>query len=466
MTDKVIVEFEGDGSGVEELSWGQHEIWSVMQRTGSALPIGSVRALPPGQTAAEVAAGLRFVMGRHQSLRTKLRFGLNGQVHQAVHACGEITLEVVDAGDADPGETAAAVAARYQAREFDYEHEWPLRMAVITHRGTATHVAETICHLALDAFGLAVLHDDFDRRDDRTGPVTAVQPFEQARRQRGPGARRAHDASMRHFERLAALVPDRMFSESADPRKPRFWQVTCESQAGYQAAMVLAARLGLSTSPVLLAAFAVALTPLTVLESGQPAVVQLVVSNRFRPGFAGSVSQVAQSAPCLIEAAGAPFAEVAVRTWKSALLAYKHAYYDPAGKDEVTKQIAAERGAEPDLSVFFNDRRVRGRELADAVSGNGDDAPGGLPPRRDELARTTLTWGEPYDVPEQKVFLSIVDMPGTLCCELRADTHFVTPADMAGLLRRIESVLVEAALREGDGADGGTGAVAATGAVR
>ena len=230
MTDKVIVEFEGDGSGVEELSWGQHEIWSVMQRTGSSLPIGSVRALPPGQTAAEVAAGLRFVMGRHQSLRTKLRFGLNGQVQQVVHACGEITLEVVDAGDADPGETAAAVAAGYEAREFDYEHEWPLRMAVITHRGTATHVAETICHLALDAFGLAVLHDDFDRRNDRTGPVTARQPLEQARRQRGPGARRAHDASMRHFERLAALVPDRMFSESADPRKPRFWQAGCPTR--------------------------------------------------------------------------------------------------------------------------------------------------------------------------------------------------------------------------------------------
>ena len=64
-------------------------------------------------------------------------------------------------------------------------------MAVITHRGTATHVAETICHLALDAFGLAVLHDDFDRRDDRTGPpVTAMQPLEQARRQRGPAGRR------------------------------------------------------------------------------------------------------------------------------------------------------------------------------------------------------------------------------------------------------------------------------------
>ena len=65
--------------------------------------------------------------------------------------------------------------------------------------------------------------------------------------------------------------------------------------------------------------------------------------------------------------------------------------------------------------MFFNDRRVLSRELADAVSGDGDDAPGGPPPLRDELTRTTLTWGERNDMPAQKVFLSIVDMPGTLC---------------------------------------------------
>jgi hypothetical protein len=444
VTDRVIVQFEGEGSGVGELSWGQHEIWSVMQETGESLPLNSVRALPPGQTVADVAAGLRFIMSRHQSLRTRLRFGPDGQARQVVHARGEITLDVVDAGDADPGDTAAAVAAGYQARIFDYEHEWPLRMAVITRSGTATHVAETICHLALDAFGLAVLHDDFDHRAERSGPVTAMQPLEQARRQAGPGGDRVHQASMRHFERLVAYAPDRLFRESADPRKPRFWQVTCESPAGYRAARLLAARLGLSTSPVLLAAFTAALTPLTCLPSGRAAVVNLVVSNRFRPGFAGSVSQVAQSAPCLIEEPVAPFEEVAVRTWQSALLTYKHAYFDPAGKREVARRIAAERGLEPDLEAFFNDRRVRSRELADSIT--GDHPASGLPPIRDELGRTTLTWDEPFDGPERKVFLSVIDMPGTLCWELRADTRFVSPADMAELLRRMESVLVSAAL--------------------
>ena len=149
-------------------------------------------------------------------------------------------------------------------------------MAVITHRGAATHVAEMICHIALDAFGQAVLHDDFDRRDERTGPVTPMQPLEQARRQRGPGGRRASEASLRYFERLTASVPDRQFSPSADPLQPRFCQVTLDSPAGYQAVRMLAARLGLSTSPVLLAAFAVALT---TSPPNQRVALHLVVSN-------------------------------------------------------------------------------------------------------------------------------------------------------------------------------------------
>jgi hypothetical protein len=201
---------------------------------------------------------------------------------------------------------------------------------------------------------------------------------------------------------------------------------------------MLADRLGVSTSPVLLAAFAVALTRLT---SGPRAALHLVVSNRFRPGFAGSVSPVMQSCLAVIEVAGAPFGEVVRRAFQSSLGAYKHAYFDPAGKLELCERLAAQRQAEPDWDVIFNDRRVGSRELP----GAGSDAPGRLAPLRDELARTTLTWGEPADTVASKVFLSIVDMPGTLRLELRADTHFVSPADMAGLLRRIESVLVDEA---------------------
>src|SRR5580700_8053083 len=80
MTEKVVVQFAGDGSGVAELSWGQREIWSVIQAKDNSLPMGGARALPPGQTVADVADGLRFIMSRHQALRTRLRFGPDGQV--------------------------------------------------------------------------------------------------------------------------------------------------------------------------------------------------------------------------------------------------------------------------------------------------------------------------------------------------------------------------------------------------
>jgi hypothetical protein len=79
------------------------------------------------------------------------------------------------------------------------------------------------------------------------------------------------------------------------------------------------------------------------------------------------------------------------------------------------------------------------------ISGDPGGSSAELPPLRDEVSRTTLTWGERNDMPEQKVFLSICDVPGTLCCELWADTRFVSPADMAGLMKRIESVLVDEA---------------------
>jgi len=439
MTDQVVVQFAGDGSGVAELSWGQEIIWSVIQEKDNSLPLGGVRALPPGQTVADVAAGLSFIMSRHQALRTRLRFDPDGRTRQVVHASGAITLEVVDAGDSDPGEVADAVAAEYKDRTFAYEHEWPMRMAVITHHGNATHIAQMICHIVLDTFGLAVLYDDFDHRAERTGPVTAMQPMEQASRQRGPSGRRAHEASMRYFERLAASMPDRQFEASADPRQPRFWQVTLDSPAGYRAAGMLAARLSLGTSPVLLAAFAVALTSVSV---SQRVAVHLVGNNRFRPGFADSVSPLMQTCLGVIDTDG-PFEEVVRRAWKSGLGAYKYAYYDPAGMSEVCKRLAAERGAELDWSVVFNDRRVLNREFADTIS-----AADAAPLLRDELTRSTLTWGDRNDMPQQKVFLYISDAPDTLCCEMWADTHFVSPADMEVLIRRIETVLVNAALTD------------------
>ena len=250
---------------------------------------------------------------------------------------------------------------------------------------------------------------------------------------------------MRYLERLAASIPDLQLKESGDPRQPRFWQVTLDSPAGYRAAGMLSARLGLGTSPVLLAAFAVALASVSVSSR---VAAHLVVSNRFRRGFADSVSPLMQTTVGVIETDG-PFEEVVRRAWQAGLGVYKNAYYDPAAANEVCKRLIAERGTEPDWSIVFNDRRVLSRESADTVS-----AADGAPSLRDELTRSTLTWGDRNDMPQQKVFVNIIDAPDSLCVELWADTHFLTPADMEKLLRRIETVVVDAALADGVPADG------------
>jgi hypothetical protein len=454
MADKVLVEFDGEGTGVAELSWGQREIWSVMAASGRSLPIGGVRQLPAGRTVPDVIGDLRFMMTRHQSLRTRLRFSADGTPLQVVEGRGELPLEIVDAGDEDPAKVAAAVAGRYQAAGFDYEAEWPVRMAVITARGTATHVAEVFCHLAMDAFGLAALRDDVAARYGHHGqvpPVTATQPLEQALKQRGHAARRTHDAAMRHVERLLREAPARQFRESGDRRSPRVWQLICTSPAGYRALRALAARADVTTSPILLAAFAVAVTEQTGVS---PAALHMVVNNRFRPGLAGSVSPVAQSCPCVIDPAGG-FREVITRALQASMSAYKNSYYDLDGKKELFARISAERGTELDLSCLFNDRRVASREIADAP-GSADTA--GL---RQELSRTTLTWGERSDMPEDKLFLYVNDVPDTLCYEIWADTGYVSPADMETFMHRLESVLVDAATDvspEGRGGVSGSGA--------
>ena len=90
MAERILVPFEGVGAGVAELSWGQREIWSVMRLKGHSLTIGGVRSLPSGSTVCDVVDDLGFIMARHQSLRTRLRFGADGAPLQVVSDRGAL----------------------------------------------------------------------------------------------------------------------------------------------------------------------------------------------------------------------------------------------------------------------------------------------------------------------------------------------------------------------------------------
>ncbi len=441
MTDRVLVSFDGIGSGVEDLTWGQQSVWQATVVYGSARTVAGVDALPPGTTIADAAETLRFVMTRHQALRSRLLFDGGPIPRQVCFASGQIALEVVDAGDDDPAEVAHAVQVRYQSVDFDYENEWPMRMAVICRGAEATHAVAVYLHLAIDANGLRALLADLANlapgweRD--APPVTAIEPLEQARRQRSPATQRQGAASLRHLRRVLLAAPaDRFGPPRHGGDEPGFRLVTLRSPATTMAVNVIAARNGINTSPVLLAAFAVTLARFT---GSHPVLVMLMVSNRFRPGFADSVSGITQSSPCLIDVADQTLDQLAVRASYLAMTAYKCAYYNPYERDAVMAEVNAERGETVDFSCFFNDRRQP----------EVDSSPDPLPTGRqisDALSSSSLHWEKEANMSQQKLFLRIDQIMGSIQFGLSADDRYFTAVDMETLVRGMESVVVDAAL--------------------
>ncbi len=462
VTTRIMIPFSGDGSGTRTgpLTWGQLGIWRTIERQSFSEVMSGLQALPPGTTLDAAVAAWRFSLSRHQALRTRLGFDPAGQPYQRVFDSGELALEVVDAPDgADPAEVARAVQARYAGADFDYAGEWPVRAAMVRHRGGFTHAVVVYSHLVLDAHGLTALLADLSTMDRVTGagtaPVAGVQPLELARQQREPAALRRGEASIRHWERVLRSVPARRFDRSTDPRSPRYWDAAYRSPAALPALREVAAREAAESSAVLLAAYAVALCRVT---GHHPAVTQIAVSNRFRRDFAQTVSPVAQTGLCVIEVAGVPFSTAIGRAGQAAISAYKYAYYDPDRRLELFVQVSRDRGEEVDVSCYFNDRRPPGRDPAGAVR------PAVAAIRALPLAGE-VRWGDKTDQPIQKLYFDVDDTGDALEFTLTADTWALPPAGMVALLHGVEAVLVDAALNPAAGTGVGAGARAA-GAAR
>ena len=440
LTEHVVVPFQGEGSGLGELTWGQLEILPIMQRDDASFSIGGWMPLPEGCTPADVAGDLRFIMSRHASLRTRLWFSAEGHPLQLVAESGEAMLEVVDAGDADPEQIAMALYRRYDEKAFDWSCEWPIRWAVVVSGGAASYLVSVISHLAADGTGVMAVLDDLRSRDPVTGqakgPVTALQPLELARLQAAPAALRQSDAALRYWGGLLRKIPARRFGGVAEERQPRYWQAFYDSPASYLAVQAVAARTGAGTSTVLLAAYAVALAQVT---DSNPAVIQAVVSNRFRRGFAEVVSPLTNFGLCVIDVADITFDEAVARAWRSTMRAYKYAYCDPAKRAELVARISRERGEDVDLACFVNDRRMQSRKEPDTRPPETADLRAALP-------QSALTWGYRTDDERERCYLHINNVPGTIQFELLGDTQCVSRSDIEALLRGIEVAVTGAVL--------------------
>lgn len=443
MTETVRVPFAGDGSGGDgsgagELSWGQQTIWRGIEARGGPIWLRGLEALPKGRTVDDIASLLGFMMSRHQSLRTRVQVS-DGHARQVVATSGEIGLRVIDADDdADPHAFALAVQDEMAKADLDFASDWPVQMAVVRHRGVPAFRVTTMNHIVTDGFGMLALQADIALRDPVTGSpgklITATEPLDQARWQGSPAGRRRSAMTERHWERVLRVIPPRMFAVPSQGSTPRYTDAVLDSRAAYLATRLIAARTSMDTSPVLLAAFAVAMARTTGIN---PAAPRVMVNNRFWPGLAETVSPVAQSCPCLIDVAGVTFDEAVKRAYYASLTAYKHAYFAPARIREVLAAAAAERGEPIDLFCVYNDLRMdTPRDVTSAVP---------LPDEvRAALPLTTLRWKG--DAEENLCHVQVLDAPDTLNLRVTIDTEYASPADIESCVRQLESVLVTAAI--------------------
>jgi len=433
VVERVPVAFEGEGSGTAELSWGQRDIWLTMQRQTSWLPMGGWKRLPAGTTVADVAEELRYLLGRFQTMRTRLRFDADGRPVQVVADHGVILLDVVEGGDGDLDQLAEAVKDRYQDTDYDYATEWPVRMGVIRHAGVLTHMVVIMCHLVADGLGALVMLREVEARPGT--PVSGMQPLEQARWQASPAGVRQHGAALRYWEKVLRSVPPRRFPGSTDKRQPRHWRGDFTSPALLLATHALTDRTGADPSHVLLTVFALAMARVTGIS---PVVTRPMVSNRFRPGLSDVVCMVAQYGLCALDVAGISFDEALDRVRSATMTAYKYAYYDPADMAALIARICAERGPGFDLGAYFNDRRTGTRQGFTGPVPTGEQI-------TEALQHNVFRWTIAQDDPFERLIVHIDDVPGAIHLVVFMDTHVVSPADGEALLRCMEEVAARAA---------------------
>jgi hypothetical protein len=431
----VLVGFEGDRTGAGELSWGQRELWRVMEQKQSWLPIGAVLPLPAGTTIEAAAEDLRFVMSHYPSLRTRLRFDPDGP-KQVVSASGEVRLEIVDAADdADPAEVAAEVRRRYWRTGYDFATEWPVRMAVIRHLGRLTHRVWVMCHLATDGAGSRIILTELASRDS-SGSRASRSALEQACWQRSPAGLRQSESVLRHWGKILRSVSASRFPDRTGSPRPRYWQGRSDSPALYLAVRAISARTAVEARSVLLAVFAVVLARITGIN---PVVTQVVVSNRFRNGLAQSVSPVMQDGLCVIDVPDGTVDEAVRHTRRRAFTAYKYAYCDPFRREELIARINQERGEPVDLGCVFNDRRLKPREET------------GPPPAPEQVLaavpRGSFQWDFKQDeVIFDKLFINVNDQPDTVAMTVCTDIQHISPDDTEACVRGMEEVAVAVAL--------------------
>ncbi|WP_367128731.1 condensation domain-containing protein [Saccharothrix sp. HUAS TT1] len=445
--DRITVPFAGPGAGAAPLTWGQKAILHDMRTSDWTYNISGAHQLPGGVAVEEVAERLGRLMGKHPALRTRVVEGDDGVPLQVVFASGEVDLEVlVFADELDRADVVAhgnKLWLEWMATPLEQHTPWPLRMAVLRHRGAAVQVVLTFGHLVADGVGALLLMSDLGLGElaDRRVDPDAVLIADLARRERTPRVRRISDRAMEYWAgRLRSLPPSTFGAPGSPDYQPgqRCRNVRFNSPATHLAALAIARRTGADTGPVLLALIAIAIARTTGVN---PLTTHVAAGNRYRPGLADVIGTVVQNAVLTLDTDGSVDAVVA-RARQATTVALMQSYYDPDQLAELTARLDAERGHEARITCRISDRRFSTRTRADA---RAREAAPTAEEIRAKLPETFLKWHKYVYRWTDQLFVNIEDRPDTVYLQVVSDIDVFAAERVEALLRAVEEVAVEAA---------------------
>jgi hypothetical protein len=446
--DRMVVQFAGAEAGTEPLTWGQRAIWQDMQDSGNQFSMGGRASLPERSTVDDAAARLSGLMGRHAALRMRLGTDRAGRLCQEVAGSGQMSLEILTIpGDVDRADTTQYLAGLMDAwplARFDFSRDWPLRMAVVRHRGACLALVWALSHLAADGGGHVLLLADLlagETAGRAAGDPRRPHILDVARSEQTPQLRQLSGRAMRYWESQLRHIPAQTFGEPARPRdqaEQRYWQARFSSPAAHLAMLAIARRTGTDASRVTLAVIATAIGRATGVH---PLTIKVMVNNRFRPGLADVIAPIAQNSVVTIDVTDTTIDEVVARARGTSLTAGMRAYYDPDELTEVTARLDAERGYPAGVTCRVNDQRamvMRADDEADPGEVTAEQV-------RHRLAETSLTWLGPRENMHEQANILVENRPDVVSLHMMWDGWSLTNGQVEALLRGVEEVAVGAA---------------------
>jgi hypothetical protein len=445
--ERVLVPFAGDGAGTAPLTWGQKAILQDMRETGWTHNSSGAHELTEG-SAADIAELLSKVLSRRPALRFRLGTGPDGKPCQQIAASGELPLWVMTVPDeAEPDDATKYTNELWFSwlmTPFDLYADWPLRVAVVQHRGRARYWVLTFNHLVSDGIsGLLLMADlGFDYTIVTSkGNEAPVGLLELGRREQTPQLRAISDRAMRYWEGHLRDIPPLTFGLPTHPdgrEGKRYWHATFGSPAAYLAMLAIAGRTGTDSSRVLLAIIAAAVGRAMGMDA---VTARVVLNNRYRPGFAEAIAQLTQNSVLTLRLSDQTVDELVAQTRRALLIAGMHSYYDPEQLEGLMARLDSERGYPARISLRINDRRMSTRQATDAARA----AEVSIEEIRQRQPETFLSWDGTIDYLHEQAFITVEDEPGTVFLQLIFDMHALTTEQVEALVFGIEQIAIEAA---------------------